>query len=998
MKKRFLPFSLLLVIMILGQSVMADGGHYVPRVKETTSAEAYLSSMRVNQHTGLIDPAWMIAASKKSVANRDEAPVYLYWLTMGPDNLGGKTTSIVYNKENAKEVYIGSMGGGVFRTTNGISWHQVGNNLMVSCMEQAADGTIYVGTGDGCKEFENNDLTNIGYTNSFVGSGIYTIKKNEMSKEPISGTDPKEDDAWSFVNDIAFDADNVVAATEKGLRYRPFNSDQGWAYAMTYDTADQKFDSITGIVLKVKNIKDDNFVVSVDGKVYTGKLNNLKCRSALVTELYDTLGVITHVAPAPADGIVDVTVGALEDGNTAVYAALIDKNGKNTKIYCSRDMGEHWSVILPSADTYSVYGGKGQYNHSLVVDPNNLNRVYVLGADLWRMDKPAGQSGGFYLAIQYTSNTVMHGMNDLEFEPNSDSQRGYLATDGGIYKFKTNADGGFTFENCNRNYTSTRCLNVIPTGDIARVAAGVLDHGEILIKGLANTNNLGTSEVIYPSVSPITVNPNTSAPYSESYLSGSGAASMIRPDVFILTVNGGLQRTESAGDLYDATNFTDQQGFTYKGFRMPIALWECFDDADTPEQVWFKCTQDQEAGDTVQCFSHNGDYPFKYKLPQGMTYHADDPIHSDSLLVHDPVTAKLFAPNVSGTKHKIYVTFDALQFDKVADWYQIAEIQGYLTCMEISKDGDVMFLGTKEGKLYRISNLKAVVSDTTLLANNGAQLQQLAQLQEITLPVTQCITSIAIYNKDNNKVVVTLGNYGNDSYVLYSDNATDSIASFEPRQGRLQQMPVYSSVYTAYEYRDKFGDYHCEEHVLIGTEHGVYITDKIAANDPGWVAADNMMGDVPVLHMKQQNLEQDDQKVTTQNDTWMVGSVVPGIHNKGMIYAATYGRGLFRCETYHQFYSGDGVEENVTVAQSKVTMYPNPVRDAAKVSFELNENTSVSYQVFDMSGRMVKSENVGNCAAGKHEIDVTVDRLAKGAYLLRLNAGSQSSCAKFMVF
>ena len=62
MKKRFLPLGLLLVIMILGQAVMAGQGHYVPRAKETTSAEAFLSSMRVNQHTGLIDPAWMIDA------------------------------------------------------------------------------------------------------------------------------------------------------------------------------------------------------------------------------------------------------------------------------------------------------------------------------------------------------------------------------------------------------------------------------------------------------------------------------------------------------------------------------------------------------------------------------------------------------------------------------------------------------------------------------------------------------------------------------------------------------------------------------------------------------------------------------------------------------------------------------------------------------------------------------------------------------------------------
>ena len=79
-------------------------------------------------------------------------------------------------------------------------------------------------------------------------------------------------------------------------------------------------------------------------------------------------------------------------------------------------------------------------------------------------------------------------------------------------------------------------------------------------------------------------------------------------------------------------------------------------------------------------------------------------------------------------------------------------------------------------------------------------------------------------------------------------------------------------------------------------------------------------------------------------------------------------------------------------------MYPNPVRDDAKICFELNDNASVSYQVYDISGRMVKNERVGNYGQGKHEVNVSVDGLAKGAYVLRLNAGAQTSTVKFMVF
>ena len=78
-------------------------------------------------------------------------------------------------------------------------------------------------------------------------------------------------------------------------------------------------------------------------------------------------------------------------------------------------------------------------------------------------------------------------------------------------------------------------------------------------------------------------------------------------------------------------------------------------------------------------------------------------------------------------------------------------------------------------------------------------------------------------------------------------------------------------------------------------------------------------------------------------------------------------------------------------------MYPNPVRDAAKVSFELNGKTSVSYQVYDMSGRLVKTESLGNFAEGKYEVNVNMSGLAKGAYVLRLNAGSRTSSVKFVM-
>ena len=70
-------------------------------------------------------------------------------------------------------------------------------------------------------------------------------------------------------------------------------------------------------------------------------------------------------------------------------------------------------------------------------------------------------------------------------------------------------------------------------------------------------------------------------------------------------------------------------------------------------------------------------------------------------------------------------------------------------------------------------------------------------------------------------------------------------------------MPVYSSVIEMNT--GKF---------LLGTEHGVYMTDNII--NPNWVLQTAQMGDVPVMDLKQQVVNHPDQTVWTlfiENDT-----------------------------------------------------------------------------------------------------------------------------------
>jgi hypothetical protein len=965
MKKRFLPISLLLVIMVLGQTMaIADqGGHYVPRSQSTMNANAFMGSLRANQHTGLIDPADMFKAMQ-TPSTRNAADDPLYWISMGPDNMGGLTTSIVYdntlNESNNPNgvVYIGSMGGGVYKTYNyGVTWHQVGNlDLMVSCMVQDANGIIYVGTGDGNHAVDYNGLDawgNPSYDNSFVGTGLYKIdaRHNDQISQLVAATATD----WAYINDLAIAGNMLLAATNEGLRYST-NNGADWTMALE------------GRADEVKVAGDNTIIASIEGKVYIGKdVNNLVCHSSDATTLQgDTL------LPKAA-GLFDITVAPSNDN--LIYAASIGSDGVHASVFVSENQGETWAVALPSvqaAQGHNIYAGYGLFNHGLVVDPNNEDIVYVLGHQIWKLQKPA--SGGYYIAQQITYNTVIYdesyahvGYHTLVFNPNN-ADECYAGTDGGIYK----GTGRFVFANCNRNYVTTRMFSVAYSGKDTRVLAAGLDHGTVLIEGDASSNSMGYGTWINPS------DAANMGMFDDTYHAGPCAISNINPNTFFVTyTGGGLQRTETAGEDWVSTNFTSSISYSSSSFRMPIVLHENFDDALNPVTVWFK-NEDSLAiasGTVIQCMSENK-FPFNYTLPHTLAA-------GDSIEVHDPISAKFFF----AISDALYMTLTPLNFSVEAKWSKVADkvhagFIGDPLSMGLSADGDNMFVGMKNGRFYRVSNLNTVIDETS-----GTITDSLFAVTttEITLPISgQCVTSVSVDPRNANKVVVTCGNYGNDNYVFYSTNALSDAPEFNSVQGNLPKMPVYSSLIEM-----ATGD------VIIGTERGIYRTDNIAGAQ--WTADNHMMGEVPVMELKQQRLYHEDEQTVNITDEGAFVTEYPGVHNTGIIYAATYGKGVFRCENYKKEF--ESVPETPAAVETvTVNMYPNPVRGEATVSFNMVDNGTVSYQVFDLTGRMVMNQNVGRFAEGQQEIKVNTENLSTGSYILRLNQGANTSCVKFLVY
>ena len=979
MKKRFLPFSLLLVIMILGQSVIADqGGHYVPR-KQTNNAESYMGSLRANQKTGLIDPADLFKAMQAPASKEGNSDA-LYWINMGPDNMGGQTTAIVYdNKKNPHGnpngiVYIGSKGGGVFKTYNhGTSWHQVGGlPLMVSCMVQDEDGVIYVGTGDCDPAVSYNGLSVMGYDNSFVGTGLYALVDDEF-EQLVAPTE----DSWQFINDLAIVDGKILAATNEGLMY---SSDGGHNWSV----------AVEGKAVCVKVGSDKNIVAAVDGHVYVGRN---------VAHLVDHSGTGNTIEgdsllPQVTDGMVDIAIAA-SDPNV-IYASFIKSTGVHIGVFVSNDKGQTWRTALPEINTdygHNIYNGRGLYNHGLVVDPENPEIVYVLGYNLWKLS--ATPANGLYLAEQLTTSSnyflsdyIHVGLHTMVFNPNN-SQECYLGTDGGVYK----ATGRFVFSNCNRNYTTSRMFGVGCSGKDTRVVAGGIDHGSVYIPGDANANTPETGYWINPRGENMGV-------YSDGSDAGSCAFSAINANTIFVTyrrMDDGdnkkpwTARSQTLGDDWISSNFTSALASNLpsssSAYRIPILLHENYNNQLNPETAWYfnETGHHQDAGTTVQVLSNNK-YPFNYTLPSYLAA-------GDSIEVHDPITSYFFLAYSEG----VWMTRTPLQFGIEAEWFKLADkknfgISAEPICMDISDDGDVLFVGFMDGKLYRFTNLNAVVDATTgncelnisqPNANNNVNPDCVVGITPITIEGVEgrCITSVAVDPRDKNKVILTCGNYGNEDYVFYTTNALADEPTFVSKQGNLPKMPVYSSVIDM-----TTGD------VIIGTERGIYRTTNLSS----WTADSKMLGEIPVMDLKQQRLNVEDVQTVNHTDEGDFITDYPGVHNTGIIYAATYGRGIFRCENYK--ISGTGITENPTVGNVNVNMYPNPVRSQATLSFELKNSDNVSYQVFDMTGRMVMNQNMGNMSAGSHQVTINAENLSTGSYILRLSQGANNETVKFMVY
>lgn len=838
----------------------------------------WLNQIRMNPDKGYIDYHDVIDARQQAedIAG-DRSALGLTWEEMGPDNVGGRTRAILFDKDIQNVIITGGVAGGIWRSSNGgNSWTAIDDHLQslaVNSICQSQSGDIYVGTGEG-------DYANFGTgAGGIPGEGIFKSTDHGLTFSQLITTKPSNSnsvsDQFCHINRLAADKNDgnkIIAACEGGI-YHTENGGSTWAkYVVT---------GVSGVG-HVVAISSNNTYFAIQGT----KLMRSNDAGATWTVLTSAAGIPTSLGSRNELGI------SLTNPNY-VYLGVVNGTGAFNGLYKSTDGGQSFVLINGSlsSTTFNPTGNQGDYDFHVDVCPTNPDLVYITGQfSVWHYSPQWGfESVSSWVGDFFNFNVYVHAdQHTIAWNPFNLNEM-MIGCDGGLFK-TTNANVRFpNFSEMNRNYGVTQTYGV-GAGLDGRVLMGCQDNGTQYIDFLGNTLRSATKVA-----------------------GGDGGMAEISQinsqALFAATPNGNLFRSSSQGGSFssylDKVIDANQDGTIDAGANWvtPFLLWE-----------W------------------------------------------------DPATPLMIVGAASGD---VWVCTDPLNFGILPPFFKLQEANGTVTALAMSRDGNHLYAGFSSGKVYRYDNIKSVydagkftypTSSPTASSWNAADSGIVVASATVQSGVT--ITGIAIDPYNSDRIVVTGGGYGMSTNVWQSTNATTTM-SFASMQGNLPHMPCYSVVI----------DEANTANVILGTELGIYATNT---NGTSWTEENNGMAVVPVFMLRQLKYQ------------WSAGSV---------IYAATHGRGIFKCGSLIT-----GLNNyNSSHTLNSIDVFPNPSTSVTNMHISLAAASNVVVNLIDYSGRTIKSINLGQHDEGNFNFQIDIADVASGNYLVNVVAGNSMMNTKLSV-
>jgi hypothetical protein len=407
-------------------------------------------------------PLWgkVVKASEKPgdllLANRTAGVDPAGWTWLGPGNIGGRLRSCVIDPVNTDTMWVGSIAGGIWKTTDGgARWSQEDDfmtNLAVSCMvmDPTDPDTIYAGTGEG---FGNSD--------ALRGAGIFKTTDGGVTWNQLPSTTGPE---WYYVNRLAVNRDgSVLLAGTNSALFR--STDGGATWRVELDgvgrVQDVKFDP-NNISKAVASCSTDNVYYSTDG-------GQSWSRSS-----WDYPPTTTPRMELAYSG-----------GASDVLWCVMDENSGD--LYKSSDGGVNWIYKATTGHLNS----QGWYDNVVWVDPLEPDNIYLGGVDLYRYRESLNEVARIS-AWQYSPHSAHADQHCIVPHPDfggggPDTNTVFFCNDGGIYKgdiSRVNGDSSGTgWLELNNNLGTTQLYSAAGNSNSGIIIGGCQDNGTVAYSG-----------------------------------------------------------------------------------------------------------------------------------------------------------------------------------------------------------------------------------------------------------------------------------------------------------------------------------------------------------------------------------------------------------------------------------------------------------------------------------------------------------------------------------
>ena len=427
------------------------------------------------------------------------------WAERGPNNVGGRTRGLVWDKINSNKVWAGGVTGGLWYndniTSTSSSWVHVSglwSNLNVTCIafDPQNDGIMYIGTGEG-----------FGTTASTSrGAGIWKSTDTGKTFAQISSTKD-----FYYINDIVIRKESSTSVLYVAVDAIFFGgqwnglSDYGLKRSINGGTSW----STVGPKISTVNMAIADFEIGSNGRIWAG---SRKHPYGLTDKgggriIYSDNGTTWSTAYTHSTNTGRVSIACAPNDSNYVYA-LVEETGTLDAVVRTTDEGANWSSRTEPSDADNgipntdFTRGQAWYDLVIAVDPNDKNVVIAGVIDLFRSTDGANN---WTQISKWSNNNNLSGLScplvhadqhAIIFKKGSSSTC-LIGNDGGVYYSSNISNAGTTSSAIverNKNYNVTQYYwgDIANTSGSHNMLAGAQDNGtqKFTTAGVNTTTNV----------------------------------------------------------------------------------------------------------------------------------------------------------------------------------------------------------------------------------------------------------------------------------------------------------------------------------------------------------------------------------------------------------------------------------------------------------------------------------------------------------------------------